>query len=215
MPQPAAAVKAVPMQESLVATTKPEVKETPVVVKQPQKREAPAPKAQQPQAASVSKDQANSGLKDRPWQRGQLLSTASNAFFANVAYTTDTEASSWTFVQGADGKATVFIRAGSPTGGSYIYDNYVIESEFCGYLVQRSRLKTVPPVRFDGTKPLKFAIEKSKIWIADDEGKEYEAKIVKQIQKDADPAKPGGSEHGVEVAGSIDAFRRSNLRHGS
>jgi hypothetical protein len=202
-PQPVqeapAVVKPVPLQESLVATTKPEVKAPPMVVKEtkkpePQKPEPPAPKTppQVATAAKESKDLAAGNAKDRPWQRGQLLSTGANPFFANVPYTTDTEASAWTFVQGADGKATAFMRAATASNNAYIYDNYVIESDFCGYLIQRSRLKTVPPARFPGTKPLKFAIEKNKIWVTDEDGKEYEAKIVKTIQKDPDPAKPAG-----------------------
>jgi hypothetical protein len=187
-----AVLKAVPMQESLVAT-KQEAKAPPVVVKETKKPEPPAAKAppQVATAAKESKDPPSGNSKDRPWQRGQLLSTGSNPFFSNVPYTTDSEASSWTFVQGADGKATAFLRAGASTN-PYIYDNYVIESDFCGYLIQRPRLKTVAPARFPGTKPLKFAIEKNKIWITDEDGKEYEAKIVKTIQKDPDPAKPAG-----------------------
>lgn len=187
-PEPAPAVKPVPMQESLVATTKPEMTVPPAVVKEVKEPKKPEPQKPEPKE---SKDQTASNSKDRPWQRGQLLSTASNPFFANVPYTTDSEASGWTFVQGADGKATVFMRAGA-SSSSYIYDNYVIDSDFCTYLVQRPRLKTVPPARFPGTKPLKFAIEKNKIWLTDEEGKEYEAKIVKTLQKDADPTKPAG-----------------------
>lgn len=189
-PEPPAVVKPLPMQESLVATTKPEVKAPPVVVKDPVVVKEKKPEPQKPEPKET-KDQTASNSKDRPWQRGQLLSTASNPFFANVPYTTDSEASGWTFVQGADGKATVFMRAGA-SSSSYIYDDYVIDSDFCTYLIQRPRLKTVPPAHFPGTKPLKFAIEKNKIWVTDEDGKEYEAKIVKTLQKDPDPAKPAG-----------------------
>jgi hypothetical protein len=181
--------KALPMQESLVVA-KAEVKETPVVVKQPQVKPEPVVKQPQPQVATAS-NLAN-GLKDRPWQSGQLLSTAANRFFANIAYTTETDASTWTFALGSDGKSTAFIHAAAPAGSSYIFDNYVIETEFCGYLVQRSRLRTVPPARFPATKPLRFAIEKTKIWIVDEDGKEYEGKIVKQIQKDPDAEAQAG-----------------------
>jgi hypothetical protein len=163
-----------------VVVAKAEVKETPVV-KQPQKQEPPVKPAPPPVAAASA---AASTAKDRPWQGGQLLSTASNRFFANIAYVTETDASTWSFVLGSDGKFTAFIHAAATGASSYVYDNYVIETEFCGYLVQRTRPKNVPPARFPGTRPLKFAIEKTKIWIIDEEGKEYEAKIVKQIQKD-------------------------------
>ncbi len=176
-PEAPAVAKSAPVQEP-VKVAKAEVKEAPVTVavKQPQVAAA---------SASTNTPSANSP-KDRPWQSGQLLSTAVNRFFANIAYTTETDASTWTFALGSDGKSTAFIHAAAQAGSSYIYDNYVIETEFCGYLVQRTRLRTVPPARFPGTKPLKFAIEKTKIWIIDEDGKENEAKIVKQIQKDAE-----------------------------
>ncbi len=93
-PEPAPAVKPVPMQESLVATTKPEMTVPPAVVKEVKEPKKPEPQKPEPKE---SKDQTASNSKDRPWQRGQLLSTASNPFFANVPYTTDSEASGWTF----------------------------------------------------------------------------------------------------------------------
>ena len=71
------------------------------------------------------------------------------------------------------------------TGSPYTYDNYVIESEFVAYLVQRMRPKTSPAVRLPGTKALKFAVEKNKMWVLDEQGIEYETKVVKLIQKDA------------------------------
>jgi hypothetical protein len=178
-----AAAKPAPAPEPLVVA-KAEVKETPIAVKPPQKQEPPVKPATPQVAAAPATATPATTAKDRPWQGGQLLSTASNRFFANIAYVTETDASTWSFVLGSDGKFTAFIHAAATGASSYVYDNYVIETEFCGYLVQRTRLKTVPPARFPGTKPLKFAIEKTKIWIIDEDGKEYEAKIVKQIQKD-------------------------------
>jgi hypothetical protein len=183
-PQPAheqEPVKPALVQEPIVVA-KAEVKEAPAVVNQALKSDRVAAKPAPSPAAPAS---ANAP-KDRPWQSGQLRSTAANPFFANIAYTTETDAATWTFVLGADGKVTAFIHAAAPQNSSYIYDNYVIETEFCGYLVQRARLKTAPPVRFPAAKSLKFAIEKTKIWIIDEDGREYEAKIVKQIQKDSE-----------------------------
>jgi hypothetical protein len=179
--------KPVAKQEPIVVA-KAEVKIAPAAEKKTQKQDSPAATLAQPQAAAAraSANLPPAGIpRDRPWQSGQLLSTSANLLFANIPYTTETDAAAWTFVTGADGKATAFIHAASQNS-SYIYDNYVIETEFCGYLVQRARLKAAPPVRFPTTKSLKFAIEKTKIWIIDEDGKEYEAKIVKQIQKDSE-----------------------------
>jgi len=102
-------------------------------------------------------------LKDRAWQGGQLLSIADNGYFANATYSSDS--------------------ANSP----YTYDNYVIESQFCVYLVQRMRPKTSAPARLPGAAVLKFAVEKNKLWVLDQENTEYETKVVKLAQKDESP----------------------------
>ena len=53
------------------------------------------------------------------------------------------------------------------------------------YLVQRMRPKTSPPARLPGAKALKFAVEKSKLWVLDEENIEYETKVIKLVQKDS------------------------------
>ena len=83
--------------------------------------------------------------KDRAWQSGQLLSVVNNSYFFNVTYTSDSDGSAWPFVQGSDGRFTVNGQIGNPTTSLYTYDNYVIESQFCVYLVQRMRPKTSSP----------------------------------------------------------------------
>jgi hypothetical protein len=123
--------------------------------------------------------------KDRAWQSGQLLSIVNNSYFFNVTYSSDSDGSAWPFVQGSDGRYTVNGQIGNPTTSLYTYDNYLIESQFCVYLVQRMRPKTAPTVRLPGTKALKFAVEKTKLWVLDDENIEYETKVVKLVQKDA------------------------------
>ena len=148
----------------------PEPKVVAAVAKPPQRPEGPVVRA---------------ATKDRPWQSGQLLSVANNTYFFNVTYTSDIEGSSWPFSQGSDGRLTVTGQIADGTNSSYTYDNYVIESQFVAYLVQRMRPKTSPPVRLPGTQPLKFAVDKGKMWVLDEQGIEYEAKVVKLIQKDA------------------------------
>ena len=68
---------------------------------------------------------------------------------------------------------------------AYTYDNYVIESQFCAYLVQRWRARTAPVARFPGATALRFAVEKSKLYVLDEDGKEYETRIIRLIQRDA------------------------------
>ncbi len=128
---------------------------------------------------------ARASSKDRAWQSGRLLSVPNNNYFFNVTYTSDLEGSSWAFTQGSDGRYTVSNQIAATTASPYTYDSYIIESQFCAYLVQRMRPKTSPPARFPGTDGLKFAVEKNKLWVLDEEGREYETKVVKLIQRDA------------------------------
>jgi len=184
-PKPAAKVEAVakPPEKPAAAPAppKPDPKPAPKVeaaVSKPIQR--PEPAAKPDPAVSVK-----ASSKDRAWQSGQLLSIASNSYFFNVTYSSDTDGSNWPFVQGSDGRYTVNGQIGNPTTSLYTYDNYVIESQFCVYLVQRMRPKASPTVRLPGTKALKFAVEKSKLWVLDDDNIEYETKVVKLVQKDA------------------------------
>ena len=114
-----------------------------------------------------------------------MLSVPSNNYFFNVTYTSDLEGSDWAFAQGSDGRFTVTSRIAGVTDTPYTYDNFVIESPFVAYLVQRMRPKTSPPVRLPGTQPLKFAVDKGKMWVLDEQGVEYETKVIKLLQKDA------------------------------
>lgn len=147
---------------------------------------APAtPESKPPAAARPEAPIARASSKDRPWQSGQLLSVPSNNYFFNVTYTSDLDGATWAFSQGSDGRYTVTGKIADETRSAYTFDNYVIESQFVAYLVQRMRPKTSPPARFPGMHALKFAVDKGKLWVLDDEGKEYETKVIKLVQKDA------------------------------
>lgn len=152
------------------------------VVTKPVERPAPTPKPESVRQESPAASRAP--VKDRAWQGGQLLSIVNNNYFFNVTYSADTEGASWPFTQGSDGRYTVNGQIANPTNSLYTYDNYCIESQFVVYLVQRMRPKTSPPVRLPGTQALKFAVEKNKLWVMDEQNIEYEMKVVKLVQKE-------------------------------
>ncbi len=189
-PSPVAAVQS-PAVSQLVTTQQPQ----PVVQPKPQPPPKPAPKVEAavakpvekpaPAAKPESQTVVRASSKDRAWQSGQLLSVVNNTYFFNVTFSSDSEGTGWPFVQGSDGRFTVNGQIGVPTNNPYTYDNYVIESPFVVYLVQRMRPKTSPAVRLPGAKALKFAVEKNKLWVLDEENVEYETKVVKLVQKDA------------------------------
>lgn len=157
------------------------VKLTPKPDPEPAKQPAPAP----------IQASAKPTLKDRPWQAGKLLSAAVNPFFENVPFSTDMDGGSWSFSQGKDGKVSVSVRQVSLPTNPFTFDDYLIESEFCVYLVQHERQKSATPVRFNGTVALRFAVEKSRLWVIDEDGKEIETKIVKQLQREEPAPAPG------------------------
>ncbi|HEY4360886.1 MAG TPA: hypothetical protein VGN17_07955 [Bryobacteraceae bacterium] len=183
-PEPVVVAKQVqpPVPAVVRQAPRPEPKPEPVAKADPKPQ--PAPKAAIPAPPAVRADATKTPVKDRAWQSGQLLSTVSNSYFVNVNYTTDTDAGTWTMVQGNDGRYTLVSQT-RPTANNFTYDNYVIESQFCAYLVQRWRGRTAPMAKFPGTTPLRFAVEKNKLYILDENGKEYETSIVKLVQRDA------------------------------
>ncbi|HEY1754958.1 MAG TPA: hypothetical protein VGG72_06150 [Bryobacteraceae bacterium] len=167
---------------------KPPVQTPPAAPKPAPKLEASVstPAAQpRPQMKPETATAARGTSKDRAWQSGQLLMVVNNGYFLNVTYSSDIDGSNWPFVQGSDGRYTVNGQIGNPTSSLYTYDNYVIESQFCAYLVQRMRPKTSATARLPGNKPLKFAVEKNKLWVVDEENIEYETKVIKLVQKDS------------------------------
>jgi hypothetical protein len=170
-PTPAAAPKPAPVV-AVKAEPKPQPQPPPVAPK-------PAPKEE-----PARTDVASSHIKDRAWQSGQLLSTISNKYFVNINYTTDADGGTWNMVQGDDGRVTLVSQAKAYASNS-TYDNYVIESQFCAYLVQRWRPKSANMAKFPGSKPLRFAVEKNKLFVLDDDDKEYETKIIRLVQRDA------------------------------
>lgn len=193
-PQPKVEAKPAPKVQASVAKPAPQSAagvENPIVRQQPKPEPKvvaavtkPAPKSETRESRAEGPVVARASTKDRAWQSGQLLSVANNNYFFNVTYTSDMEGSAWPFSQGSDGRLTVTGQIAANTNNPYTYDNYVLESEYVAYLVQRMRPKTSPAVRLPGTKALKFAVDKGKMWVIDEQGVEYEFKVVKLIQKD-------------------------------
>ena len=166
-PQPAAVAVAVKIPEPAPAPAPavkpaPAPKPEPVVVAKVQKPEPVAARPAPPPPAPVA--------KPKPEPKPQPVVEAA--------------APRPNMVQGSDGRFSLASEPKSYASNS-TFDNYVIESQFCAYLVQRWRPKTSPMARFPGTTALKFAVDKSKLFVLDEDGKEYETKIVKLVQREA------------------------------
>jgi hypothetical protein len=101
--------------------------------------------------------------KQRDWQTGKVLDTERNRRFTG------------TYTPQGSGFGTAVYRT---------YARYAIETEKYVYLgEERLPWRWSKPAQLIVNTSVKFAIEKRKLYIIDDDGKEHEAKIVKQVLK--------------------------------
>ena len=60
------------------------------------------------------------------------------------------------------------------------YQNYVLESGKYIYLVEeRLRRKWAKPARLVVNAPIKFSVEKRKVYLLEEDGKEHETRVIK------------------------------------
>jgi hypothetical protein len=117
--------------------------------------------------------------KDRDWQTGTLLNTADNIYFGR-SYSRAVD----TTMSFGDPRAGSELRVGTGLAGdNFVLDQYVVESETYVYLVQIMRLKSNKPYPLSANMPVKFAVEKKKLWLLDAGGAEYQATIAKTKSK--------------------------------
>ena len=113
--------------------------------------------------------------KDRIWQDGSLLDTRSNKYFRSIETSSDADRAQ---------SSRMFTDAQTVVTNT-IYDRYVVESADAAYLVERGRFKSAKPSLLRPNLSINFAIEKKKIWLLDEEGRELETTILERFAKDA------------------------------
>lgn len=113
--------------------------------------------------------------KDRIWQDGSLLDTRSNKYFRSIETSSDADRAQ---------SSRMFTDAQTVLTNT-IYDRYVVESADAAYLVERARFKSSKPSLLRPNLSIKFALEKKKIWLLDEEGRELETTILERFAKDA------------------------------
>jgi hypothetical protein len=72
-----------------------------------------------------------------------------------------------------------------------VYETFLIEGDTYAYVAQeRLRWKWSKPANLTVNGPVEYAVEKQKLFVIDDDGKEHEMEIVKKIlRQPAEPAK--------------------------
>lgn len=113
--------------------------------------------------------------KDRIWQDGSLLDTRSNKYFPRTEPTAENDKSL---------SSRMFADPQSVSTSLTVYDHYVVESANAAYLVERGRFKSAKALVLRPNQPVKFAVEKKKLWLLDEEGKQQEAVILMQVERD-------------------------------
>jgi hypothetical protein len=113
--------------------------------------------------------------KDRIWQDGSLLDTRSNKYFRSIETSGEADRAP---------SSQMFTNAQAVLTNT-IYDRYVVESADAVYLVERGRFKSSKPSLLRPNLSIKFAIEKKKIWLLDEEGRELETTILERFAKDS------------------------------
>jgi hypothetical protein len=122
--------------------------------------------------------------KERDWRTGKVLDTNRQRYFAGTVGNSNTNGtvdSSGNYHGNSSGGETAVYR---------VYESFVIEGDQYVYLAQehlRWRWSKAANVTVNG--PLKYAVEKRKLYVMDEDGKEHEMEIVKKTLRLPDEKK--------------------------
>jgi hypothetical protein len=117
--------------------------------------------------------------KDRDWETGTLLDAQNNPYFGRTNGSLDGTSLPFVGVMTASGLDVSNV----PPSQNFVLDRYVIESETDVYLVQNMRIKSSKPFPLSANMPVKFAVEKKKLWLLNADGQELQTNIAKRKQK--------------------------------
>jgi hypothetical protein len=113
--------------------------------------------------------------KERDWKTGKVLDSQRQRYFAGTVgngSTNGTVGDSGTYSGQTNSSSTAIYR---------VFETFVIEGDKYVYLAQerlRWRWSKAANVTVNG--PVKYAVEKRKLYVMDDDGKEHEMEIVKK-----------------------------------
>jgi hypothetical protein len=122
--------------------------------------------------------------KPRDWQTGTVLDSNRSRYFAGTVGGSSTYGS-------VNGDSYSGNTSGSETAIYRTYQNFVIEGDQTVYLAQeRIRFRWSHPADVTVNGKVKYAIDKRKLYLLDDQGKEHEMEIMKKTLRLPEPAKP-------------------------
>jgi len=122
-----------------------------------------------------------SAEKIRDWQTGKVLDSERSRYFAgtvgnaNTTGTAQANGNYGTYQGNTNSSQTAIYR---------VFENFLIEGETYAYLGQeRLRWRWSKPANLTVNGLVKYAVEKRKLFVIDDDGKEHEMEIIKRILK--------------------------------
>jgi hypothetical protein len=130
---------------------------------------------------------AFAATKERDWQTGKVVDTERNSYFAGTVGSTNT-----TGTAQANGNYGTYqgTTTTSHTAVYRVYETFIIEGDTYAYVAQeRLRWRWSKPANLTVNGPVKYAVEKRKLYVIDDDGKEHEMEVMKRILKQPDPVK--------------------------
>jgi hypothetical protein len=120
------------------------------------------------------------GSKERDWQSAKLLDPDRTKYFTDEHRdSTETRPGLDTGVNNGY-TASANIAAASPA----VHDFYIVETQGMVYLAERIRLKASPAAKLAVTRPVKFAVDKKNLYLMNENGDEYQTKILKQVERE-------------------------------
>jgi hypothetical protein len=119
------------------------------------------------------------GSKERDWQAAKLLDPDRTHYFSKENLSSDPSR------PGVDSSVTTMsgynTSTNTPGVVESVHDYYIVQTQDQVYLAERLRLKSAQKAKLVVTRPVKFAIEKNKLYLMNENGEEYQTKIVKQM----------------------------------
>jgi hypothetical protein len=120
--------------------------------------------------------------KDRAWQSGILRDSSRSRYFAGTIGNANTDGSvndNGSYNGSTNSSETAIYR---------VYQNFEIEGEQYVYLAQEHiKWRWSKAADLAVNEKVKYAVEKRKLYVIDDEGKEHEMEIIKKVLKQPDP----------------------------
>jgi len=131
--------------------------------------------------AVVSAQCLAAGEKSRNWQMGKVLDSERSRHFAGSIGSGSSTGSAQTY--GTYGTYQGSTNT-SQTAIYRVYETFLIESETHVYMAQqRLRWRWSKPANLTVNGPVKFAVEKRKLYVIDDDGKQHEMEVIKRVLK--------------------------------